>query len=371
MQTIKKEIKRNILLNPGPATTTARVKSALIEADICPRESEFGDVLARVKEKCLRVVDGNKSHQAILIGGSGTAAIEACLSRATDDKKILILENGAYGERMAKICSALKISHHTIKFAWGDPLDHKLIENHLKQKANEYSTLAFIHHETTVGLLNDLPSLYQLAQQFQLTTLVDAMSSYAGIEINLKETPVDYLVSSSNKCIQGFAGLGICLVKNETLKTIRKYPQRSFYLDLIINFDAQEKTHQFAFTPPVQILYALEEALNEFFEEGGIKARAKKYADLYAVMVNGLEELGFKSLVAPKDHAKLLTAFRMPEITGFSFEGYHDYLYARGITIYPGKNAKENSFRVANIGDLTTKDMEIFLKETSNYLKSL
>ncbi|GAB4416405.1 MAG: 2-aminoethylphosphonate--pyruvate transaminase [Bacteriovoracaceae bacterium] len=371
MQTIKKEIKRNILLNPGPATTTARVKSALIEADICPRESEFGDVLARVKEKCLRVVDGNKSHQAILIGGSGTAAIEACLSRATDDKKILILENGAYGERMAKICSALKIPHHTIKFAWGDPISQEIVQKHLLEHAHEYSTMAFIHHETTVGILNDLPNLYQLASRHKLSTLVDAMSSYAGIEINLQHTPVDYLVSSSNKCIQGFAGLGICLVKNETLTAIRKHPQRSFYLDLIINFDAQEKTHQFAFTPPVQILYALDEALNEFFEQGGIKARAKRYADLYTVMVKGLEELGFKSLVAPKDHAKLLTAFRMPEISGFSFKGYHDYLYAKGITIYPGKNAKENSFRVANIGDLTLKDIELFLKETSNYLKTL
>jgi len=370
-QKIQKEIKRNILLNPGPATTTATVKAGLVVPDICPREAEFGDLLGAVKQKALKVVNAGAHYEAILLGGSGTAAVEACLSSCTNESGILILENGAYGDRIKKICDALKIKSHLIKSAWGDALNLSEIEAHLKTNAKDYNVIAFIHHETTVGILNDLSAINNLAKKYQLKTLVDAMSSYAGIEIDLAKDDVDYLISSSNKCIQGMAGLGICIVKKEILNEIKNYPKRSFYLDLHNNFLAQEKTNQFAFTPPVQILYSLDIAFNEFFIEGGIKARAKRYSDLYELMLKGMTELGFETLVEKKLHSKILTAFKEPTIKNFSFEKMHDFLYAQGITIYPGKSAKENSFRISNIGELNTADILTFLKGVEAYLKSL
>jgi 2-aminoethylphosphonate-pyruvate transaminase len=370
-QTIHIDVRRNILLNPGPATTTATVKAGLIVPDICPRESEFGDLLGMVKEKTLRVVNAGSNYEAILLGGSGTAAVESCLSSCTNEKAILILENGAYGDRMKKICDALKIKSHTIKSAWGDALNLDAVEAHLKTNAKDYSVIAFIHHETTVGILNDLSKINQLAKKYQLRTLVDAMSSYAGIEIDLAVDDLDYLVSSSNKCIQGMAGLGMCIVKKETLNEIKNYPKRSFYLDLTQNFLAQEKTNQFAFTPPVQILYSLNVAFDEFFIEGGVKARAKRYSDLYELMLKGMTELGFETLVDKNLHSKILTAFKEPKIVNFSFEKMHDYLYQKGITIYPGKSAKENSFRISNIGELNTDDILEFLQGVAGYLKTI
>lgn len=370
-QTIQKEITRNILLNPGPATTTAAVKAGLVVPDICPRESEFGDLLGVVKQKALKVVNAGANYEAILLGGSGTAAVESCLSSCTDDRAILILDNGAYGERMKKICDALKIKSHVLKYVWGDAINLDEVEAHLKTNAKDYSLVAFIHHETTVGILNDLSKINTLAKKYQVKTLVDAMSSYAGIEIDLALDDVDYLISSSNKCIQGMAGLGICIVKKTVLDEIKNYPKRSFYLDLHQNFLAQEKTNQFAFTPPVQILYSLNVAFDEFFKEGGIKARAKRYSDLYELMLKGMTELGFETLVPKNLHAKILTTFKEPKIAHFSFEKMHDFLYAQGITIYPGKNAKENSFRISNIGELNSEDILVFLKGVEAYLKTI
>jgi len=369
-QNIEKTIDRNILLNPGPATTSARVKSALIVPDICPREQEFGDLLGVVKNKALQVVSADSRYKAVLIGGSGTAAIEACLSSCTNEKAVLILENGAYGERMKKICDALKIPADVIKANWGDPIDQQALKTHLEQNAQKYHVMAFIHHETTVGILNDLSSLHRLAKQYKLKTLVDAMSSYAGLEIDLSKDDVDYLVSSSNKCIQGMAGLGICIVKEQVLNEISQYPKRSFYLDLSNNYSSQEKNNQFAFTPPVQILYALNEAFDEFFEAGGTTARASRYEELYLQMKSGMLELGFECLVPEHLQAKILTAFRWPESSNFTFEEMHDYLYLKGITIYPGKNAKEKSFRISNIGELNSEDISFFLDNLKSFLQS-
>lgn len=369
-QNIEKTINRNILLNPGPATTSSRVKSALVVPDICPRETEFGDLLGVVKGKALQVVSADQRYRAVLLGGSGTAAIESCLSSCTDQKAVLIIENGAYGERMKKICDALKIPSEVIKFNWGDPINAEIVEEHLQQNKDKYHVMAFIHHETTVGILNDLNGLHTLAKKYELKSLVDAMSSYAGLEINLNLDDVDYLVSSSNKCIQGMAGLGICIVKEQVLQEIAHYPKRSFYLDLFTNYVSQERNNQFAFTPPVQILYALNEAFDEFFEAGGTTARAHKYDDLYQQMKKGMLELGFEFLVPEDQHAKILTAFKWPESGNFTFEEMHDYLYQKGVTIYPGKNAKEKTFRISNIGELNSEDINFFLKNLSEFLKT-
>lgn len=367
-ENLTKTIERNILLNPGPATTTQAVKMAQVVPDICPREQEFGGLFDQMAQDCVDVVNGGSDYKAVFLGGSGTGAIESCLTSCTQEgEEILIIDNGAYGKRMAQICQAFKIPHSVIEFTWGDCIELQKVEQALAN--SKAKVLAFVHHETTVGVLNPLNELHQLAAKYGMKSVVDAMSSYAGIEIDLKATPVNYLISSSNKCIQGMAGIGIVIVKNETLEEIEKYPAKNFYFNLFNNYKNQKEKKQFLFTPPVQTVYALKEALKEFKEEGGIKARAKRYADLYQQMYNGMSELGFKPLVPPEFHAKILTAFLDPIDEQYHFDKMHDFLYEKGITIYPGKGAKENTFRISNIGDLTSKDIEIFLKSMEEYIK--
>lgn len=370
-ETIHKTIERKILLNPGPATTTAAVKAALVIEDICPREQEFGLLMSDVREKVKKVVFADENYETILLGGSGTGAIEACLSSSVDAQdKVIIIENGAYGKRMGQICEALGIAHQVLKFDWGQVIDWDQVDSFLSENKQEARTLAFVHHETTTGILNDLEKFKQMADKHQLVSIVDAMSSYAGIEINLSKVGVDYLISSSNKCIQGMAGIGIVIAKASELLKIKEFKRKSYYFDLYQNFVSQKEKKQFAFTPPVQILYALNVALDEFFKSGGIEARANRYAELYESMLKGMRELGFICMLETEHNSKILTTFYEPKCSGYSFEQMHDYFYSRGITIYPGKVDAKATFRISNIGELNQSDITLYLETMQGFLKS-
>lgn len=368
-QIINKEIPRNILLNPGPATTSEKVKSSLVVADICPREAEFGELLGNVRRNLLKVVNANAAdYESVLIGGSGTAAIESALSRICDtNDEILILENGAYGERMGKICKALGIKSDSLKFQVQSPIDTTILRSHLKANLGRYRAVAFVHHETTTGLLNSLEAIHDICTEFKLVSLVDAMSSFAGIPIDLTATSVDYLVSSSNKCIQGMAGIGIVIVKKIEAQLIASHEIRSFYLDLYNNLVSQKEKNQFAFTPPVQILYALDAAVEEFLNEGMSK-RFDRYSELYQFMLDGMLDLGLKLFISKENHSKILTTFYAPNDARYNFNKMHDYLYSKGITIYPGKVLSEDTFRISNIGDLNKEDISYFLNSIKDYL---
>lgn len=368
-QKIAKELGRNILLNPGPATTSKRVKSALLVSDICPREKSFGELTQAVRAKAVLAVNGTGHYEGVLLTCSGTGAIESCLSSCVDrGEGILIIENGAYGQRMAQICQALGIFAETLSFGAEGPIDLERVEKFLATEGQRFKVMAFIHHETTTGILNPLRELHALGKKYGLVTLVDAMSSYAGIEIDLQRTDVDYLISSSNKCIQGMAGIGIVVVKAQELERIKSFTNSSFYFDLYKNYYSLKELNQFLFTPPVQSLYALNEAFEEFFDEGGVRARAERYASLYEHMYNGMLELGFRPLLEKKYHSKILTAFFEPESENYSFDSMHDFLFSRGVTIYPGKVSRLNTFRISNIGDLRMGDIDIFLGYLKEYL---
>ena len=366
---VKKSLERKVLLNPGPATTSVKVKEAMIVEDICPREKEFGELLKKVGEKAKGVINGDKDYECILLGGSGTGAMESCLSSCVDtDDGILIIENGAYGKRMGQICDTLGIKRETISFDWDKTIELEKVEDFLGKNAQKFRVLAFIHHETTTGILNSLSSLQKLAKKYNLVSLVDAMSSYAGIPIDLKKDPADYIVSSSNKCIQGMAGIGIVIAKLKELEAIKNFKKKSFYFDLYKNFISQKEQGQFLFTPPVQVLYSLNGALDEFFEEGGIVARSERYAGLYRLMFEEMCELGFKPLLEEMNNSKILTTFLEPEDSRYQFDEMHDFLYKRGITIYPGKIGDKKTFRISNIGQLNEDDIRLFVQCVQDYL---
>ena len=364
-----KQVKRNILLNPGPATTTDTVKNAMVVPDICPREIEFGELTLSVRNDLIKAAYGEKNHTCVMLTSSGTGGIEACLTSVVPhDKKVLILNNGAYGERMQKICNAYGVGHIDYNQTWGKALDLNAVEDLIKKHLGEISHLAFIHHETTVGILNPLSEISKIAQKYKVETIVDAMSSFAGMMIDVEKDNIQYLVSSSNKCIQGMAGISFVIANRESLLKTKEIKARNFYFNLLENHLYLEKNKQFLFTPPVQTLYALRQAITEYFQEGPEK-RFARYASMYEIMKKKVRELGFTFLVDEKDHAKLLTAIMDPKSPNYSFNEMHDYLFERGFTIYPGKVGDVNTFRLSNIGAIYPKDIEDFLVVFEEYLR--
>ncbi len=331
-----KKVKRNILLNPGPATTTDTVKYAQVVPDICPREKEFGAVMESVSKDLLKIVGGNpEEYIAVLFGGSGTAGMDAAINSVTPpDKKILIINNGAYGERMVKIAKSYSIDHVELKFEWDALPDLSKIENAIK-KDRGISCVSMIHHETTTGLLNAVKETGVLVKKYNKTFIVDTISSFAGIPIDIKEFNIDFLMSTSNKCIQGMAGVCFVICKKEELKKIKDYPRRSYYLSLYDQYDYFKEHYKMRFTPPVQSDYALRK---------------------------GVTDLGFKILTDPEEESHILITLMDPKDPEFDFDKLHDKLFAEGFTIYPGKVGKVNTFRLANMGAIDQKDIKEFLK---------
>ena len=356
---------QNILLNPGPATTTPTVKLSQIVDDICPREKEFGDLMERVSNELTSIVADTKEYTAILFGGSGTAVVEAILTSVVPhDKSVLIVNNGAYGKRMCQIAERFGINHIEFKSSPIEPIDLNKLEETIKNSDN-LSHLAVVHNETTTGLLNNLDDLGKLAKKYNLELIVDAMSSFAAIPIDMKKQKISYLAASSNKNIQGMAGVGFVIANKNALDSLKDVEPRGFYLSLYEQYQNFIKTHQMRFTPPVQTLYALKQAIIEAKEEG-IENRYKRYSKSWETLTNELKKMGLKYLVDDKHHSKIITSIFIPE--GVDFNDMHDFFYEKGFTIYPGKVEEFNTFRVANIGDIDYRDIKEFLKLLKDYL---
>jgi len=365
-------VERKILLNPGPATTTDSVKLAQVVPDICPREKDFCLLMQSVREKLLRVVSGAPTHEIILIPGSGTAALEACLSSVLlESKKILVINNGTYGQLMLEICRAYYTTEQIIELKFSDEKLPNL--NDIQEKFDQDENIAYlavVHHETTNGLLNPLENIYQICRSSNVGTIVDAMSSFAGRPIDLSETPYDFLISSSNKCIQGMPGIGFVICNREKLTGLKNTQNKNYYLNLYGQYESIKNTGQMRFTPPVQIIYALDKALDELFLEGK-ENRFGRYQKSWRCLLDGLKRLNLKPLLPEALHSKILTAIKEPNISGFNYQAMHDFLYDKGITLYPGKGGNTPNFRVANMGDIDEKDINTFLSFLGEYLESL
>jgi 2-aminoethylphosphonate-pyruvate transaminase len=368
---MNKAVNRNVLLNPGPATTTDSVKYAQVVPDICPREKEFGDLMEAIRTKLVRVVHGENRYTAIPFASSGTGAVEACISSVLPDgKSILIIDNGAYGKRMIEIAQRFYKPDRIIKYQipWGDFPDVSAI-NRIIEKEKDVGIIAAVHHETTTGMLNPIEEINKIAHYHGADVVIDTISSYAGVPIDLREDDYDYITSSANKCIQGMAGISFVIGKKEKLQKTKHIKSRNFYFNLWQQFRFFEEKKQMQFTPPVQTAYALNQALDEFFEETG-EHRFKRYRDSYKTLVKGLEDLNFEFLVPREYQSGLLTAVIEPVDDRYDFDEMHDYLLERGFTIYPGKGAKKNSFRIANIGEIDKRDISRFLEALKDYITS-
>lgn len=362
-------IKRNILLTPGPATTSDGVKYAQVIPDICHREKEFTDILQEIRTDLVRIVKGRpEDYTSVLFGGSGTAVMDAVINSVVPEgKKLAVIVNGAYGERIIKIAGAYSIPCVEIKSNYGERIDILRVEDVLN-KDPMIACVAIIHHETTTGILNPVKEIGQICREKGIVYIVDSISSFAGIPIDIKEYNIDFMMSTSNKCIQGMAGIAFAICKIIELEKIKKYPARSFYLNLYNQYKYIEETGQTPFTPPVQVVYALRQAIREYFEEGG-ENRYKRYSENYEILKNWLKEMGFRFLLDEKDESKILMTIYEPDNPAFNFDEMHAFLYERGFTIYPGKITDKKTFRLASMGAIYPEDIRNFIKSVKDFLE--
>lgn len=356
------QLPRNVLLNPGPCTTTHSVKMAQIVPDICPREKEFGEVMHFVMQKLTDLAEG-ENLVSVLFCGSGTAGVEAVLSSICHNQKILVIHNGAYSKRMLSILKTYSANVFNFESSYIQPIDFNNLENILKQ--NHFNYICCVHNETGTGLLNDIQKISDLAHQYHAELVVDAMSSFAALPINMQN--IHFLIASSNKNIQGMPGISFIICQKPSLEKLKNIPAKSFYLDLYAQYTYFNQTKQLRFTPPVQTIYALKQAIIELEKETIIQ-RYARYAKSWQTLINGLKDFNLKCLLPLECQSKIITAIYEPQNPLYSFDEMHDFLYQKGFTIYPGKINDYNTFRIANIGDITYKDIQNFLIVLKDYL---
>lgn len=361
----KRKIKRNILLNPGPATTTDSVKYAQCCADICPRENEFGDILEYISQELSNMVGDIHDIETVLFGGSGTASNEAMISSCIpNNAKLLVLNNGAYGERLSKIASIYNIDYDEYKTNECDTININDITNVFKN--GNYTHFAMVYHETTTGLLNPAPQICKIAKQYNIITMVDAISAFAAININMINDGFDFMTSTSNKNIQGMAGISFVFCNRNSLENIKGYPMKNYYLNLYDQYKYFKNTKQMRFTPPVQTIYALRQAIIETKTET-ISKRYERYIACYNILKNSIKKIGLKMIVEEKYQSKLITTIIEPQHCNYNFNDFHNKALKLGFTIYPGKISHTNTFRIANIGDINTNDMKRFTTFLEDY----
>ncbi|WP_010255470.1 2-aminoethylphosphonate aminotransferase [Treponema primitia] len=364
-----RSVRREVLLNPGPATTSDSVKYAQVCADICPREQEFGDVMEWICRELSLMAGKPDRVETVIFGGSGTAADEVMISSCVPDTgKLLIIDNGAYGSRFAKIAGVYKLNFEIFKSSGFLPLDTDAVKTKLLEE--KFTHFAIVYHETTTGLLNPVPELCKFCHEHSITTIVDAVSAFAAIPIDMDRDNIDFMASTSNKNIQGMAGVAFVFCRKEALEATKNYPMRNYYLNLWDQYQNFKKTKQTRFTPPVQALYALRQAIIETKLET-IEGRYARYSACWDHLVRGVKKLDLKMLVAEEAQSKLITAIIDPPSPAYSFETLHDLSRSYGFTIYPGKLSDANTFRIANIGDIKPEEMARFVTVLEEYIGTL
>ncbi len=344
-----------LLLTPGPLTTSATVKQAMLH-DYGSRDKYFIDLNAGILDRLVAIVDGQDSHVAVPLQGSGTFVVEAMIGCFVPaDGKLMICINGAYGKRIAKICDYMNRHYVVQESAEDQPVDVQLLEQTLARDA-AITHVAVIHTETTSGLLNPIEDIAVVAEKHGCGLLLDAMSGFGAIAIDAREIRFDALCASSNKCLEGSPGMGFCIAREAALsQTSGNSPSLS--LDLYDQWRAMQKNRQWRFTPPTHVLLAFDQALNEFDQEGGVAGRGQRYRDNCRVLVEGMRAMGFRTLLPDHLQAPNIVTFHMPNDTRFEFSAFYDQLREQGYVIYPGKLTVADSFRMGCIGRLDQDDM--------------
>ncbi|MCX4374768.1 MAG: 2-aminoethylphosphonate--pyruvate transaminase [Lachnospiraceae bacterium] len=356
------EIKRNILLNPGPATTTDTVKLAQIVPDICPREKEFVSMMKGLREDLLKIVHADsKEYTSVLFCGSGTLNIDVCLnSLLPEGKKILVVNNGAYSARAVEICAYYGMPCIDLRFPVDQKLDLELIEKTLKDNP-DIAVVHTTHNETGTGLLNPIREIGALAHKYGSIFTVDTTSTFAMRPINIQEEHIDFCMASAQKGLAAMTGLSFIIGRIREIEASKTYPKRSYYCNLYLQYECFKKTGEMHFTPPVQSIYAAVQALKEYFEEGEENKWAR-HTRVFDAIHKGLDELGFRNVIKREWQSGLVVSVVYPNDEKWDFEKIHNYCYERGFTIYPGKISTANTFRLCALGAIDEDDIVEFFK---------
>jgi 2-aminoethylphosphonate-pyruvate transaminase len=321
-----------------------------------------------IKQDLPKIVNAGDYYTSTLFASSGTGGVEAAVSSSVPaNGKLLVIDNGTYGARMVEIAKRYRIEHIVYQLPYGDYPDIHEIE---KIIVNEKpTTVSVVDHETTTGMRNPVQAICDMAHQNGAEVIVDCMSSFAGLPIDLQKWQAEYIISSSNKCIEGMAGLSFVIFKKSLLEKI-KGNARSFYFDLYAQYQGFHNTGQMQFTPPVQVVYALRKAMDLFFVETA-QGRINRYREKYTVLVEEVKKSGFQLLLEDQYQSGILLAVKEPKNQEYNFMQMHDYMYERGVTIYPGKGAKEKTFRLSVLGNLYPKDILYAMNVLKDYLKDV
>ncbi|MFM5829429.1 2-aminoethylphosphonate--pyruvate transaminase [Aeromonas veronii] len=353
-----------LLLTPGPLSTTATVRAAMLQ-DSCTWDADYNQgVVEPIRRELVHLATGpeyQSDYSVVLLQGSGSYVVESVLGSAIGvDECLLIINNGAYGARMGEMARCLGLRHHELDCGETTRPEPAAIEAMLARHP-EITHLAMVHCETTTGMLNPLEEVAELCQRRGIRLIVDAMSSFGGIPIDMGRLGIEFLISSANKCIQGVPGFGFVIARRAALVACAGRA-RSVSLDLHAQWQTMEQQGgKWRFTSPTHTVLAFAQALRELDEEGGIAARHQRYSENQRTLVAGMAALGFAPLLPEKWQSPIITAFYSPAHPDYRFADFYQRLKAQGFVIYPGKVSQADCFRIGNIGDVTPERVRSLL----------
>ncbi|WP_334352372.1 2-aminoethylphosphonate--pyruvate transaminase [Companilactobacillus sp. HBUAS56257] len=353
-------VRKYLLLTPGPLTTSEEVKNAM-DFDYCTWDDDYKKITQSFRHSLLEIAKVTADeYTAVPIQGSGTYGVESVISSTiSKNDKLLIAINGAYGRRISEMADIYGINHVDCVFDEREPVTLSRV-NECLAKHPDITHFVMIHCETTTGILNPIETIIPEIKSKGIKTIVDAMSSFGGIPIDVKAEKIDYLISSSNKCIQGVPGFSFVIAKKSELESTKGLA-RTLSLDLYDQYAEMEKNNgKWRFTSPTHVVHAFYEALQELKAEGGVEARHQRYLANQKHLATGMEELGFKVLIDEKWQSPIITSFIYPN-DDFDFHKFYQQLKADGFVIYPGKISQVPTFRIGNIGEVYDNDISKLL----------
>lgn len=354
------------LLTPGPLTTTEAVKREMLK-DRCTWDDDYKNVTQVIRKRLLKLAQVDEpDYTTVLMQGSGSFVVESVLTTAIgENDKVLILTNGAYGERIVEMAKVLKLRHIVYSVPYDEQPSSLEVQAFLERDAS-ITHIAIVHCETTTGILNPIKEIGEVVHSFDKTFIVDAMSSFGGVPMDLSSLHIDFCISSANKCIQGVPGFGFVIANTRALEKC-KGQARSVALDLYNQWEVMKQDGKWRFTSPTHVVVAFAKALEELIEEGGIHARYKRYAYNNHLLRSRLSELGLKAYISEELQSPIITTFLFPH-KEFSFEHFYQEMKKAGFVIYPGKLTDVDTFRVGNIGDIHEDDMLALCEVIENYM---
>ena len=358
-----------ILLTPGPLTTSNRTRQAMM-VDWGSWDDRFNQLTASVCTQLLAILNGADSHHCVPLQGSGTFAVEAAIGTLVPrNGKVLVLINGAYGKRLAKICEVLGREFSTFETAEDQPTTAADVDRLLHADA-AITHVALIHCETSTGILNPLPQIAEVVKRHGKRLIVDAMSSFGALPIDAREVPFDALIAASGKCLEGVPSMGFVFAEKAALAASQGN-YHSLAMDLFDQHSYMAKTGQWRFTPPTHVVAALHEALLQYAEEGGLPARHQRYANNCQALLDGMAELGLRSFLPAAIQAPIIATFHAPSDPRYQFKAFYERVKAKGFILYPGKLTQVETFRVGCIGHVDADGMRAAVKAIAEVLHEM